>query len=147
MSDESIEDFPTRAIPAGAILYHGTSSPEKFRRPSGPAFFSDSESVARYFATWREGGGGKKGRPRILRYEVVHEISHLALIESTMAFDDFSERVGYGGDPESTEERVDMVCSAGFDGWIIPNNYPDGADIMLCQPERWLVFIDESKVR
>ena len=41
---------------------------------------------------------------------------------------------------------AEIVCDARLNGWIIPNNYPDGADIMLCRPEDWLEFIDVAKL-
>lgn len=127
-----------RSLPRGTVLYHGTGAPEKFLIPTGPAFFSDSRTVAKYFSTWN---GGEK--PRVLRYKVSSKIQKLALIESQQDFDNLSEETGC--EPgQDTESLVAMVCGAGFDGWIIPNNYPDGADIMLCFPERSLKFVEEE---
>lgn len=129
-----------RSLPVGTDLFHGTGSKEKFKMPHGPAFFSDTFSVGRYFATWHEGP-----KPRVLRFEVTSEIPRLVIIESKEDFDRLAESVGMEVG-ESTEERVDLVCSAGFDGWIIPNNYSDGADILLCDPAKWLKYVDEDRI-
>lgn len=130
-----------RSLPVGTVLFHGTASKEKFRIPKGPAFFSDAFSVGRYFATWHEGP-----KPRVIRLEVSDEVPRLALIEAKEDFDRLAESQGLDSAPEDTESRVDLICGAVFDGWIIPNNYPEGADIMLCEPGRWLKYLDEEKV-
>ena len=127
-----------RSLPVGTDLYHGTSS-KGFRIPRGPAFFSDTRSVATYFTTWHEGK-----HKRILRFEVQYEIPNLALIESKRDFDDLAEEAGM--EARGTEELVDLIRVSGFDGWIVPNNYPDGADIMILEPDRWLKFVDEESL-
>lgn len=129
-----------RSLPAGTDLYHGTSSPKDFLIPNGPAFFSDNYSVAKHFVTWHRGRN-----PRVLRFEATEEIPSLALIESKADFDALSEEIGF--DPVmDTQGRVDLVRTAGYDGWIIPNNYPDGADIMILEPAKWLKFLDEESL-
>jgi hypothetical protein len=125
-----------RSLPAGTEVFHGTSQ-KGFLIPRGPAFFSDTYSVAKYFTTWHQ---GKK--KRILRFEVTDEIPKLALIESKADFDHLADE--FGVEAQDTESRIDLVRMAGFDGWIIPNNYPDGADIMILEPARWLKFLDEE---
>lgn len=127
-----------RSLPAGTEVFHGTSA-KGFKIPNGPAFFSDTYSVAKYFVTWHKGKN-----PRIIRLGVTDDIPKLALIESKKDFDDLAEE--FGVEAEDTESRVDLVRMAGFDGWIIPNNYPDGADIMILEPGRWLKFLDEEAV-
>lgn len=134
------DDETIRSLPAGTELFHGTSE-KGFLIPRGPAFFGDTYSVARNFTSWHRGE-----HPRVLRFEVTEEIPRLALIESQADFDRLAEEAGLELD-HGTESRIDLVCSHGFDGWIIPNNYPDGADIMLCEPSRWLKFLDETPER
>jgi hypothetical protein len=75
---------------------------------------------------------------------VQYEIPNLALIESKRDFDDLAEEAGM--EARGTEELVDLIRVSGFDGWIIPNNYPDGADIMILEPDRWLKFVDEESL-
>lgn len=127
-----------RSLPAGTELFHGTST-KGFLVPRGPAFFSDTYSVAKYFTDWHQGK-----HKRILRLEVTDEIPKLALIESKEDFDNLAEE--FGVEAEDNESRIDLVRMAGFDGWIIPNNYPDGADILILEPARWLKFLDEESV-
>jgi len=127
-----------RALPAGTDLYHGTSSPKSFLIPRGPAFFSDTYSVAKNFVSWHRGRN-----PRVLRFEVTEEIPRLVLIESKADFDALAEEKGVESAVD-TQSRVDLVRYAGYDGWIIPNNYPDGADIMILDPAHWIKFLDET---
>jgi hypothetical protein len=134
-----VDEIPTATIEAGEILFHGTSSDSEFEIPNGPAFFGDTFSVARNFSTWHEEGGD----PRVLRFEVDKDIPNLALIESGKDFDRIAESLGLEPSGE-TQDRIDMVRDAGFDGWIIPNNYPDGGDILLFDPEKWLTFLDKE---
>lgn len=128
----------SRSLPVGTEIFHGTSQ-KGFKIPRGPAFFSDTYSVAKYFVTWHKGK-----YKRILRLEVKEEIPKLALIESKEDFDKLAEE--FGIEAESTEDRIDLIRMAGFDGWIIPNNYPDGGDIMILEPDRWLKFLDEERL-
>lgn len=131
----------TRSLPVGTDLFHGTSV-KGFKIPRGPAFFSDTYGVAKNFVNWHR--GGKK--PRVMRFEVTDEIPKLALIESKEDLEQIAEDLG-GEVREDTQSRIDLVRMAGFDGWIIPNNYPDGADIMLLEPARWIKFLEESPER
>lgn len=133
------DDENVRSLPVGTEIFHGTSA-KGFLTPRGPAFFGDTYSVAKNFTSWHRGE-----HPRVLRFEVTQEIPRLALIETKEDFDRLAEDLGLE-DRGDTESRVEMVCGAGYDGWIIPNNYPDGADIMLCEPARWLKFLDEERI-
>lgn len=132
-------ELPTATIEAGEVLFHGTSSDSEFTMPHGPAFFGDTFSVARNFASWNEGGGAE----RVLRFEVKRKIGNLALIESAKDFNELADFLGMEHTAD-TQERIDLVRSGGFDGWVIPNNYPDGADILLFDPRKWLSYLDEE---
>lgn len=130
----------TRSLPIGTDLFHGTST-KGFLIPRGPAFFSDTYSVARTFARWR-----KNGKPRVLQFEVTEEIPRLILIESKEDFETLAQERGLES-TQALEGLIEMVCNARYDGWIIPNNYPDGADIMICEPSRWIKFLQEFPER
>lgn len=123
----------TARLTRGLLLYHGTSVEDDFIVPDGPAWFSDSEDVAVRFSSWHDGG-----RPRVIGFEVV-DAPRLLLVRSTDDFTRFFENENGGDDCcGSPEDMAEVVCSRGYDGWTIPNNYPTGADIMLCEPSRWL---------
>lgn len=131
----------SRSLPVGTALFHGTSA-KGFLIPRGPAFFGDTYGVAKTFINQHKGGKAK----RVIQLEVTEEIPKLALITEKTDFDRIAEEVGIEVG-ENTESRIDLVQMAGYDGWIIPNNYVDGADIMILQPARWLVFVEEFPER
>ena len=118
----------------GQTLYHGTSAKTRFDYPDGPAWFSEERSVAESFTRWHGAGGSR----RVLVYEVVAS-PKLARIVDTRA----ASRLSYellGEDTHDIKDLAYATCDR-YDGWIVPNNYSPGADIMLCEPERWLKFI------
>ena len=132
---------------SGKILYHGTSSFEDFEHdgygtPDGPAWFSDGIEVAEYFKSW-----GSGPRPRILKYRVVAR-PNLFKFRDMKAI---AKRIGLPREEyvfecnlENYEPGffVEKICSIGYDGWIIPDNYPEGADIVICEPERFLELVE-----
>lgn len=122
---------------AGETLYHGTASEEEFEHdsdaPDGPAWFSDSASVARRFSRWHYRPGSS---PRVLLYRVTQD-PELFVWEYEAQMD---ELLGENWRDMAVPELADAICDAGYDGWIIPHNYPDGADIMLCEPSDFLSF-------
>lgn len=122
----------TRKLDCGTRLYHGTSAPEDFSIPRGPAWFSDATAVANRFQRWHE---WSPSRPRTLVFSV-SESPELLLLQSRDDFDAFEDE--HEELPNDPAEMAEAVCRAGYDGWIIPDNYPEGADIMLCRPEDWL---------
>lgn len=136
---ESFEHNPSRFpwpriwLKKGTVLYHGTSSEHEFDMPDAPAWFSEAPEVAWYFA--RRSG---EGEPRVLKYRVVKAVQ-LALIRGRADMDRFRELIGeHYGEPQ---EMAELTCRAGFDGWCIPNNYPEGSDTLLCDPDSILVKI------
>jgi hypothetical protein len=124
----------------GDILYHGTSVEERFEdeqgTPDGPAWFSDSVEVAEHFKSWWE-----HPHPRVLAYRVIEE-PKLVVWWSIQDIEDWFEQERGIESPESPHDMADELCAAGYDGWIIPENYPEGADILLCFPERHLVLVE-----
>jgi hypothetical protein len=124
--------LPTRKLDRGALLYHGTSAPADFAFPDGPAWFSDARAVADEFQSRH---AWSPSRPRTLVFSV-SESPELLLVNSRADFDAFEDE--HEELPNDPVESAEVVCRAGYDGWIIPDNYPEGADIMICRPERWL---------
>lgn len=137
----SMDEESVRSLPVGTDLFHGTSAKEKFDVPEGPAFFGDTVYVARLFVKRRRGP-----KPRIIRLEVTIEVPQLALIQSAEDFDRLAESQGLESGPKDVESLINLVCGSGLDGWIIPRNYREGADIMLCEPSRWLEYRAEEKI-
>lgn len=62
--------LPEIVVPAGTVLYHGTSSAKDFSIPRGPASFTPSVKVAKYYAD-HEGEGV---RPRVLKFKTTKPI-------------------------------------------------------------------------
>ena len=106
-------------IPAGTMLFHGTDDddfhPSKI---SGPAWFSTDNDVAEKFA------GG-----RLLAYRLKSDLK-LPLITSASEMDEFAEK--FNIDRMSSEDVRESATKAGIPGWIIPDNYEPGDDILIC---------------
>ena len=134
---------------AGTRLYHGTSSYDDFNEDiEGPAWFSEGFGVAKRFADLPEPAKSRwkaAGRhPRILIYKTD---AALRLLEwrTSQDIQDFVFSVTESDDYDyEMIEIADMVCSAGYDGWIIPANYPEGSDILLCSPSSDLSFVETT---
>jgi len=123
----------------GSILYHGTSSGTSFRSLEGPAWVSDSYQVARNFVRW----AGGSGKPRVVAFELV-AAPRLAIIRSDKDMDDL---VAWLGESSDVHDLAESLCQSGAaDGWHVPDNYPEGSDTMLCEPERFLSFVSSENV-
>ncbi len=122
--DDDIEYF---ALHQGMTVYHGTRSDfdEEVESLDAPFWVSDSPQVAREFIMWNEGDGS----PRIITYQTTRPLK-LVLINDRYDFQKLED--SFSIDIYSSGEMAAGVCGLGTDGWIIPNNYPSGADIMLC---------------
>lgn len=124
----------------GMILYHGTSAPDDFVMPQGPAWFSMSEAVARRFVDWHK---CEDPRPRILKFKVTTSPS-LALLNDKRELDELMEETGI---QELNYEELYPMSAYGYDGWTIPDNYgPGEADIMILRPDEFLEFVEERDV-
>lgn len=95
--------------------------------------------MASHFCTeWNPGP-----RPRILVLRARTNIPNLARIKSSDDFEVYARydyRIGGG-----SEEMAEAICSAGWNGWYIEDNYPDGDDIMLCDTG-WLEYVETLPV-
>lgn len=111
----------TYTIPRGTILYHGTSAKFSPEEIDTPAWFSTSESVADNFKTWH-GGRGK-----VYKYRTIKPIK-LPRLDSRDDFESFCYKFEIGDAPE---DIVATILQTDLPGWIMPNNYPDGDDILL----------------
>lgn len=117
-----------KTLAAGTVLYHGTSSSDFDEQEDGldgPAWLSDSAVVAERFALRNQSEGC---RPRVLSF-VLEEDVELHLIQSAADLSMMSEEHGISFD--GVEEMRDTVIDSGIPGWVIPNNYPEGADILM----------------
>ena len=128
-------DVYSTTLPVGTRLYHGTAYEIPFEFEDdleGPMWFSTAMAVADRFAAWR---GYLQRR---LLFRLVAE-PYLLYVEDGNTFHEIAE---YLAIPlyDSVEDLLEVTERAGFDGWIIPDNYPEGDDIMLLEPERWVVL-------
>lgn len=134
--DEEFEEYTTESweekwtLQAGTTLYHGTAY--AFDGDLNfPAWFSTSRKVATWFARRNEGGsleGEEKPVIHIYRVTAPYELAVLNDARDIQGFRDMYQ-IDDGGSPN---ELAEGVCNAGFEGWIIPDNYRPGDDIMIC---------------
>jgi hypothetical protein len=133
-----------QSIAKGRLLYHGTSAAEDFAGLRGPAWVSERRDVAEYFARWWEGDtlahevGDGTGTPRILTFRVTQTITKLARPRNPRELQALMDELWEESD--SPEEMAEATCNR-YNGWIVPDNYHPGGDIMLCRPQRWLEFV------
>lgn len=121
--------MPMTTLKAGTVLYHGTAMTEFEEADDhldGPAWLTDSEAVAERFA--RRNAQGSDSKPRVLTYTLDSDIE-LHLIRGRADLDELTEEHGISFN--GVEEMRDTVSDAGIPGWVIPSNYPEGADILL----------------
>ncbi len=123
------------SIELGALLYHGTSVEEDFQMLNGPAWLSTSRATAERFLSWHD-----EGNPKIYTFMVKKRITGLINIQNRadmkLLHDHLESR---GLELEDPQEIAGAICSLGFNGWNIPDNYGRGeSDTMLCEPSRWL---------
>jgi hypothetical protein len=113
-------------------LYHGTAGDfdEQSEQLIAPAWFSEVAAVARNFADWRG-----KTNVRLIEYRVTDPL-RLVIIPDRQTMDDIENE--FAIDSGSVEALADWVQGQGYDGWIVPDNYPveGGSDIMLWATDR-----------
>jgi len=117
----------SQTLTTGTILYHGTDADfdEENEDLCGPAWLSNSANVAKHFAARKSGWGGIK---RIISYRLCEPVA-LVEIGSKTELADFADQ--HGLSLYSCEDIRDSVATSALPGWIIPFNYPEGADILM----------------
>jgi len=134
-----MNDRPTYTLPAGTLVYHGTAVPVDFEELDDPAWVSTSKSVADQFKGWHG-----DDNPRVLTYRTRQDLN-LTLIQSPEDLNELVLDLGLDPDPLDVDDlRYEFCASTNTDGWIIPNNYPDGDDILLCRASWVLDFVESS---
>lgn len=122
----------TRTLRPGTRLYHGTAGDfdERSERLIPPAWLSEVAAVARNFADWRG-----KTNVRLIEYRVTEPIRLVVLPDKETMWEIGEE---FGVDSGDVEELADWVSRQGYDGWIVPDNYPveGGSDIMIWAVDR-----------
>lgn len=129
-------------ISHGTELYHGTNSETVYEFPEPPAWFTTSWEVAKYFSTFH----CQEGKPRIHLFRARQRIPKLLRIDTAKQFDDLMAvmKEKTGDLSEDPRDLARSLCNKGFNGWIIPDNYSNGDDIMLCAPRDWLEWRGET---
>jgi hypothetical protein len=115
-------------LKAGTVVYHGTDCDDFDEAEDGldgPAWVSSSKAVADWFLKNRAGWGGRK---RIISYVLAEDLE-LYEITSSRAMQDLAAE--FDLDLNGVEAIRESVERAGLPGWIIPNNYPNGDDILI----------------
>lgn len=118
-------------LKAGTVLYHGTDSDafqERVDALDGPSWLSSARSVASHFALNRSGSGGLK---RVISYRLARDVE-LCKIMSARGLQALAQEHGFSAG--SSESIRDGIAASGLPGWVIPDNYPDGDDILICDP-------------
>lgn len=131
----------TTLLPAGLILYHGTDNDDfdpSEDNLEGPAWLTSSFEVAKKFASRTRCGG----RSRVFQY-VLGDGLEVPDIRSSADMAKLAAK--YNLDLSGTEEIRDSVADSGLSGWVIPQNYPDGDDILIVNTHV-LDFIGEMPV-
>lgn len=123
---------PVQVLPAGTLLFHGTDC-DNFNEADeplwGPAWLSESATVAEHFAR-RSGGWG--GPRRVVVYRVAEPVT-LPLVSQGADMDQLADAFDLA--LLGVEEMRDSVQRAGLPGWWIANNYPTGSDILLSRTD------------
>lgn len=121
----------------GTIVYHGTSDGDwDGESPNGPFWVTTSLKVAEYFKTWNQHDNDS---PKVFLYKVSRPVK-LVTIRSSKEMERLQDE--YDLEKSSTIEFAESFCYRFTDGWIIPNNYQPGDDIMLCDPSSVLELIE-----
>ena len=133
-------------LPAGTRLYHGidraTFEPTRdklsdFRGLRYPAWWSDSEDVARYFSERYDGTD-----PAIMVMDLDEDIELPTFDELREMADEYG--IIWDEGPEEMAEATHLMAEP---GWHIPNNYAEGSDTMFVRPPsgRYLGWLDEME--
>jgi hypothetical protein len=121
-------------LPAGTILYHGTSVPQMFDVPTGPAWFTTEPNRAKAWSIW----GGDRGDRRILEYSVHVGVN---LLDIRRRNDWVALCEEWGRSEGDNYGLAKELRRQGSTGWIGENQ-----EIMLTAPEVYLRLRQSIKV-
>lgn len=165
---DDLEEAVPRGLDAGtplaadAFVYHGTQSPSALRDQSSAMWLTDSADLAMTYARmtpdWANPEREVGGQPRVVRYRIKKAPTLLLLPEKRTHYKRMYEwltgqrygqkrRRAHGrAAPRSYDDHdlAKLLCDKGFDGW-----YGFGVlheEIMLCEPAKFLEFVDETPV-
>ena len=126
----------------GKLVYHGTSGvfdPETLGEGFSGAWVSDSLEVAEWFAGWRT---AEHTEPQYIHTYRVIQSPTLWVAKTPGQFAWLNEHY----QAFDTEELTEAICRDGKDGWYLPDNYPTGADIFLCDPMQVLEYVETTEL-
>lgn len=118
----------TLTLQIGTPLYHGTN--EDFDTLDFPAWFSTSYQVAKHFGeiVWEFNVSNPIELPKIVSRQ------EMSKFQEVFNMDEF-----YG-----TEDMIEQMKKTNLPGWIIPNNYNPGDDILLMNDNNVSKVVSES---
>jgi hypothetical protein len=121
-------------IRKGTLVYHGTSCKWDTEREGlqENSWVSRSRSVAEWFCNWHE---SEDGTYSIITYRVSERIPDLLIIDKDV-LDYIRNELGLNISTKYNNDET--LRELGFKGWVIPDNYDDGDDIFLLDPDRYL---------
>jgi len=124
--EEEVPSLETHVLEKGTVVYHGTNG--KFDERGGldsPVWITDSVETARHFARWKD----DLGKPRLTVWEVYYPIKLAVLTEEYLNYLGEYMMIDMMDGPHDVLQQLKL---AGFDGWIIPDNYgTQQADICI----------------
>lgn len=138
--------MPRLTLEKGTTVYHGTSILDEFYELAAPAWVTTSESVAVWFA--KRWSRGSDTVPRVMKFKTTRSVK-LIRIDDKQDWEDFVTSLAFDeseGDPWNVASTAEGEYGNQFDGWIIPQNYPDGDDILLFNPADVLEYVGEEIV-
>lgn len=119
---------PTRKLPRGTTVYHGTGSDEDFDTLPPPSWVSCSKDVAIWFAKTSDAS-----RARVLIFKTRSSLK-LEVLDDLEVFQRRLEELD--GQDDIREFAQNFCAQTSRDGWIITHNYgPNQEDILLCDPD------------
>lgn len=143
--------FASFKIKRGESVFHGTASDANFTSLTGPAWVAKARDVAEHFARLRGGSPVKKhggSCNRIIEFKAARPLK-LILIKDRKAWFrllDFIHEDQTYFSPSSAAQKAYDYLGRDFDGWIIPDNYHNGDDLLLFEPDSALEFVGQTYI-
>jgi hypothetical protein len=125
-NEPTAPELETHTLSAGTTVYHGTNG--KFEERHGlqaPVWVTDSLETAKYFAQWKP----DTGKPRVSIWKTNRDVRLAVLTKEYLEYLEEELMINMMDGPEDILQHLRF---AGFEGWIIPDNYgTQQADICL----------------